>query len=111
VALPERVQAIAAGMYFSLALGNSGQVYAWGWNGLGQLGLDDDDDRRSPTRIPELAHVHAIAAGQAHAAALGAGSLYGWGSNAAGQLGNAAKEQRRPLPILAISPREQRRDA
>jgi alpha-tubulin suppressor-like RCC1 family protein len=60
--------------------------------------------------VPGLSQVHAIAAGQAHAAALGAGSLYGWGSNVAGQLGAADKEQRRPLQLLAISPREQRRD-
>ena len=110
VALPERAQAVAAGMYFSLALGNSGHVYAWGWNHLGQLGLADADDRRRPARIPELSHVRFIAAGQAHAAALASGALYGWGSNADGQLGAAAKEQRRPTPLLATATAQRGRD-
>ena len=103
VALPERAQAVAAGMYFSLALGNSGHVYAWGWNHFGQLGLADGDDRYRPARIPDLSQVRSIAAGQAHAAALASGALYGWGSNADGQLGAAAKEQRRPTPLLATA--------
>jgi alpha-tubulin suppressor-like RCC1 family protein len=88
-------------MYFSLALGRSGQVYAWGWNRLGQLGQGDLADRHRPERIPGLANVTAIAAGQAHAAALAADALYGWGSNADGQIGAAAREQQKPLPLLA----------
>jgi alpha-tubulin suppressor-like RCC1 family protein len=69
------------------------------------LGLGDRDDRRRPTRIADLAGVRAIAAGQAHAAALAADALYGWGSNAAGQLGAAATEQPRPLELLATQMR------
>ena len=111
VALPERVQAVAAGMYFSLALGNSGQVYAWGWNHLGQLGVGDREDRRTPARVPGLVQVRAIAAGQAHAAALAASALYGWGSNAAGQIGTAAPEQQLPLQLLAVSTLERGRHA
>jgi len=98
-------------MYFSLALGNSGQVYAWGWNSQGQLGLADPDDQPTPTRVPGLTRVRAIAAGQAHAAALGAEHLYGWGSNAAGQIGAAALEQRHPAQLLATSPLTRGRNA
>ena len=54
-------------------------------------------------RVPGLANVRAIAAGQAHAAALATGHLYGWGSNAAGQLGAAERVQRHPTPLLAVS--------
>jgi alpha-tubulin suppressor-like RCC1 family protein len=97
-------------MYFSLALGNSGQVYAWGWNRLGQLGLADGADRHRPSRIPNLTQVRSIAAGQAHAAALASGALYGWGSNADGQLGAAAKEQRLPALLLAVSTTQRGRD-
>jgi len=103
--LPERVQAVAAGMFFSLALGNSGRVYAWGWNRHGQLGLGDREDRRRPEPIPDLARVRAIAAGQTHAAALASNALYAWGSNASGQLGAAALEQQRPHRILATQER------
>jgi alpha-tubulin suppressor-like RCC1 family protein len=52
--------------------------------------------------VPGLTAVRAIAAGQAHAAALGAKHLYGWGSNDAGQIGTAERRQRRPYSLLAI---------
>ena len=103
--------AVAAGMYFSLALGNSGTVYAWGWNYLGQLGVGDRDDRRAPTKVPGVSRVRAIAAGQAHAAALADGALYGWGSNAEGQIGAAAREQQHPLQLLAVTTSERGRHA
>ncbi|MFO1306200.1 MAG: hypothetical protein U1F54_20940 [Burkholderiales bacterium] len=101
VSLHERAQAVAAGMYFSLALGTSGRVYAWGWNHHGQVGTGDEDDRRAPVAVDGIEHVRRIAAGQAHVAVLAADGLYGWGSNAAGQIGGAAKEQREPHLLLA----------
>ena len=101
VELPERAQMIDAGMYFSAAVGNSGRVYAWGWNHHGQVGVADEEDRRRPTLVEGLATVRAIAVGQAHVAALAHDGLYGWGSNAAGQIGSAAKEQHRPHLLLA----------
>ena len=103
VALPEPIQAVAAGMHFSLALSVGGNVYAWGWNRFGQLGHGDADDRRRPTRIEGLAHVRSIAAGQAHSVAHAATGLYGWGSNSAGQIGIADREQRIPVSLLAVS--------
>ena len=102
VSLPERAHAVAAGMYFSVALGASGRVYAWGWNHHGQVGTGDEEDRRSPIAVEGIAHARRIAAGQAHVAVLAADALYGWGSNAAGQIGGAAKEQREPHLLLAI---------
>ena len=116
VRLPERARAVAAGMHFSLALGVSGTVYAWGWNGHGQLGLGDTDDRHAALAVPGLARVQAIAAGEIHAAALTPEGLFGWGSNANGQLGaqsntqlgtrlgaqlgNAARLHKRPVPFF-----------
>ena len=98
VAFSERVIAIDAGMHFSIALAESGSVYAWGWNACGQLGLVDRDDRSAPTRVPVISGVRTVAAGQAHAVALTATSLIGWGNNTAGQLGG--KESR---PTTAVS--------
>ena len=117
---PSGCEAVAAGMYYSLALSTAGNVYAWGWNGLGQLGLDDRADRRVPTRVPALSRVRAIAAGQAHAVALAAGHLYGWGGNASGQLGAADASEPARAPCEAAigppceadeaTPRDSRRD-
>ena len=86
-------------MHFSLALAESGQVYAWGWNGQGQLGLGDTEDRRRRCAWPPR-DAYAIAAGETHAAALTSDGVYGWGNNASGQLGTAAVRELRPRSML-----------
>ncbi len=86
------ITAIAANGRHSLALDSFGQVWAWGYNGAGQLGLD-------PTMTGALATprvvagfpapIVAIAAGGAFNYALTAtGEVYAWGNNGNGQLGN-----------------------
>jgi len=54
-------------MHYSLALSISGKVYAFGWNGSGQLGLGDLETRSTPTLISNLSAVRSIAAGEMHA--------------------------------------------
>jgi alpha-tubulin suppressor-like RCC1 family protein len=102
ISLPEKIAEIAAGMHYSLALAVSGRVYAWGWNGFGQLGLGDVQSRASPTLIPALSDVRSIAAGEMHAIAIGKGHLLGWGSNSSNQIGKAAIRQMTPNPFLTI---------
>jgi alpha-tubulin suppressor-like RCC1 family protein len=90
-----RVRAIAAGEGYSLALTESGEVYAWGWNEHGQLGLGDTAVRLTPTKVPGLSAVKAIAAGFSHSLALTeSGEVYAWGSNEHGQLGLGDTEDR-----------------
>ena len=103
IAFPEKIIAIAAGMHYSLALTASGKVYAWGWNGFGQLGLGDLKSRNTPTLIPNLSGVRAIAAGEGHALAIGKNQLFGWGSNESGQLGKAVTRQLTPNAFLEIA--------
>jgi alpha-tubulin suppressor-like RCC1 family protein len=90
-------------MHYSLALASSGKVYAWGWNGFGQLGLGDLKSRNTPTLIPSLSGVRAIAAGEAHSLASNQTHFLGWGCNESGQLGNAAVRQMTPNIILEIA--------
>ena len=52
VNIPGRIVAIAAGGAHSLALTDTGTLYAWGWNEYGQLGTGDQEDRSTPTRLP-----------------------------------------------------------
>jgi alpha-tubulin suppressor-like RCC1 family protein len=90
-----KVKAVAAGYNYSLALTESGEVYAWGWNEEGQLGLGDTEDRLTPTKVEGLPKVKAIAAGGAHSLALTeSGEVYVWGYNASGQLGLGDTEAR-----------------
>ena len=67
---------IAAGWSFTLAIAENGNVYAWGNNTQGQLGIGlhggnwgvftEGIDRSTPTEIPALADVIAVAAGGHH---------------------------------------------
>jgi alpha-tubulin suppressor-like RCC1 family protein len=73
---------------FSLALHADGTVYAWGDGRGGQLGLGDAAIHPSPTQIPGLTDVVALAAGGVHALALrGDGTVWAWGFNDYGELG------------------------
>jgi alpha-tubulin suppressor-like RCC1 family protein len=92
---PARVIAVAAGWEHSLALTESGEVYAWGWNKGGRLGLGDRKKRLVPTKVPGLTEVKAIAAGGAHSLALTeSGEMYAWGWNWFGQLGLGDRKKR-----------------
>jgi hypothetical protein len=106
--LPVRmdVKAIAAGWWHSLALTESGEVYAWGSNGRGQLGLGDTEDRHTPTQVPGLGRVKAIAAGGEHSLALTeSGEVYAWGSNGHGQLGlGDTKDRHTPTWVHRTTP-------
>lgn len=84
-----KVQAIAQGANFSLALIEGGTVKAWGNNECGQLGDGSTVSTSTPTEVSELKGVVAIAAGFNHALALlESGKVMAWGCNEFGQLGN-----------------------
>lgn len=93
VALPGGVTptAIAAGANTSYALGSDGNVYAWGFNGYGDLGNGGTASSASPVEVGIPEPVTAIAAGTNFGLALGAsGTAYAWGYGPLGSLGNGA---------------------
>src|SRR5262245_41769300 len=55
------IKAVATGGGHTLALSSNGQVYAWGSNSNGQLGQGDHIDQSTPTLVPSLGDVIAIA--------------------------------------------------
>ena len=80
--------AIAAGGSHSLVLLANGDVYSFGRNYSGQLGLGDSDDRYVPEKIASLSGATAIAAGDFHSLVLLAnGDVYSFGANSSGELG------------------------
>lgn len=84
----EYVTKISAGKHFCLCLTNIGNVYSWGHNGSGRLGLGDKKDRYSPVKIVNLSNIISIDAGNSHAMAIKKdGTVYGWGYSTDGQLG------------------------
>ena len=68
---------------------NENQIYIWGDNTFGQLGLGDNDDRNIPHKLNLCNHcIISVSCGCMHTMALTInGILYSWGSNCYGQLG------------------------
>ncbi|XP_076831360.1 putative E3 ubiquitin-protein ligase HERC4 [Brachyhypopomus gauderio] len=89
--LPIPVVQVACGNFHSLALSKGGEVFAWGQNKYGQLGLGRDvSSQPVPALVRALTGVPVsqIAAGGAHTLALALPSqVFCCGANAAGQLG------------------------
>ncbi|XP_028401889.1 RCC1 and BTB domain-containing protein 1-like [Dendronephthya gigantea] len=85
---------IACGQSSSMAIDNNGELYSWGYNGNGQLGLGCNTNQPNPCRVTGLigTFVTKIVCGYAHSLALSdTGNIYAWGANQNGQLGTGSK--------------------
>lgn len=107
-----QVVQVASGALHSLALTINGELYSWGCNGNGQLGLGDNHRSpcRSPCRVMHLAAIPLtqVACGGYHSMALSlSGALFAWGLNSFGQLGTNDKNDR-SLPTALKPLRSQR---
>ncbi|MCL2504509.1 MAG: hypothetical protein FWE94_07995, partial [Coriobacteriia bacterium] len=81
-------KAVSAGMNHSLALKTDGTLWAWGYNGSGQLGIGSTISTSTPVRIGTGTDWAALGAKGANSLALKTdGSLWAWGYNGFGQLG------------------------
>ncbi|KDR17139.1 RCC1 and BTB domain-containing protein 1-like isoform X2 [Zootermopsis nevadensis] len=90
----KRTISIACGQTSSMAVLESGEVYGWGYNGNGQLGVGNNMNQLNPGRVLNLQGViiKRVVCGYAHAMALSdVGGLYVWGANSYGQLGTGNK--------------------
>jgi hypothetical protein len=81
---------VKCGAHHSLALTQSGEVYAWGSNYSGQIGCGDNFDKSIPTKVKALndIKIKMISCGYNHSMAFTEnGCVYSWGDNECGQLG------------------------
>ena len=95
-------EAIACGLWHSLALSQYGDVYSWGWNADRQLGHSADS---ATVAVPTLVDVDEnktfkdVSCGSRHSAALTVcGQLFTWGWNAYRQLGRSGPSSG-PAPV------------
>ncbi|KAM6265683.1 putative E3 ubiquitin-protein ligase HERC4 [Porphyrio hochstetteri] len=102
---------VACGYYHSLALSKGSEVFSWGQNKYGQLGLGYEYKKQSsPQLIKSLLGIPfaQIAAGGAHSFVLTlSGAIFGWGRNKFGQLG-LNDDNDRYVPTLLKSLRTQK---
>jgi Regulator of chromosome condensation (RCC1) repeat/Abnormal spindle-like microcephaly-assoc'd, ASPM-SPD-2-Hydin/IPT/TIG domain len=103
------VTEVAAGAGWSLAVKSDGTVWAWGFNGYGQLGNNSTTDSSVPVQVVGpgatggLDGVTSIAAGAFYGLARKTdGTVWAWGFNGNGQLGNNANINS-SVPVQVVS--------
>jgi alpha-tubulin suppressor-like RCC1 family protein len=98
--LSNGVAQVAAGAFHGLAVTSLGTVWAWGYNGWGELGNGTLTGSSIPVQVPGLTGVVQVAAGVAHSLALRSdGTVWAWGFNQDGQVGNGSVGGVRPSPV------------
>ncbi|CAE7828881.1 UVR8, partial [Symbiodinium necroappetens] len=98
----KKIVAVVAGYGHTAAITNSGELWTWGRNGAGQLGIGDTADRHDPVKVSVKGQkIVAVAAGEKQTAAItDSGELYTWGHNGAGQLGvGDTKDRHAPVKV------------
>lgn len=79
---------LAPGRTHTCGITVGGQLYCWGGNSFGQLGVGDTGDRAAPTPVQSnLAFDNVVAGSDASCAITAEGSAYCWGRNDWGNLG------------------------
>jgi len=99
------IAALVGGDEHSVALASNGTIYAWGYNGNGQIGDNTTTTRTSPVHLSISGTVTEIEAGYDHTLALKSdGTMWAWGSNSFGELGNGNSAQSKvPVQVSGIS--------
>ncbi len=94
------VKQVAAGSDHMVAIKKDGSLYAWGYNGHGQIGDNSTTGRVTPTRITNTNDFVAVGAGDNHSLALkNDGTVWTWGRNNSGQLGIGASTANQLIPV------------
>ncbi|KAM3870243.1 putative E3 ubiquitin-protein ligase HERC3 [Diretmus argenteus] len=103
----KHVSQVACGDQHSVALTKDGQVYTWGQDSSGQLGLGKGKhSTESPQQLKSLSAIPLvqISAGGDHSFALSlSGFVFGWGQNNRGQLGlGDTADRHTPTPVHCL---------
>jgi alpha-tubulin suppressor-like RCC1 family protein len=108
VHVPDGVQQVVAhcGAAYALSSKRPGRVFAWGFNGSGQLGNGTLTNEDTPVLVHQVTTADSVAAGCGFAYAIvgTAHKVMAWGSGGFGQLGDRHKaSQLTPVPVINVS--------
>ena len=94
-------QTLSAGIYHSLAIKSTGELWAWGANSDGRLGDGSTTQRSAPVQVLPGTLFKAVAGGYMHTVAIKTdGTLWAWGNNDLGQVGDGSITSRLlPVPV------------
>ncbi|MDR1295259.1 MAG: hypothetical protein LBK59_09975, partial [Bifidobacteriaceae bacterium] len=91
---------VSAGSNFAVAISTSGDLYAWGANNVGQLGLSRTGEPEKVAVKGQITSLRAIAAGGQHALAVNnVGDVYSWGGGGSSQLGHPYSSTGTPTKV------------
>ena len=105
-AINGKVMELIISNYISVyALMEDSSLYAWGNNESGKLGVGDEVNRNTPTKVNLPGKIKKlITSSSASYAILEDGSLYAWGYNYYGELGvGSNKDKNTPTKVTAIN--------
>ena len=84
-------QTVSAGVSHSMGITTTGQLWGWGSNTSGQVGIGSLTTSSVPSLVGVTQSWTSVAAGQYHTLAYDStGTLWGWGLNTSGQVGIAS---------------------
>ncbi|NWZ91642.1 RPGR regulator, partial [Nesospiza acunhae] len=101
-----KIKQLSAGSYTSAAVTEDGQLFVWGDNSEGQIGLASEASVSVPCKVDIGKPVSFVSCGYYHSALItGDGELYTFGEAVNGKLGlfpEQLKNNRVPQPVLGI---------
>ncbi len=103
----QQANLLSANWEHALFVDKNNNVLGWGFDSLGRLlGLGTVNAiYPSPTHLPNLSNVQAVAASYAHSLVLKSdGTVWAWGNNSYGQLGDGTKQHKStPVQVIGLS--------
>ncbi|XP_004503906.1 ultraviolet-B receptor UVR8-like isoform X2 [Cicer arietinum] len=96
------ISQVSGGWRHSMALTSTGQLFGWGWNKFGQIGVGNNFDCSTPMLVnfPHNQKLVQVSCGWRHTVAVTeSANVYSWGRGANGQLGHGDTIDR-SVPII-----------
>ena len=91
---------VSSGRHHSIAIRSDKRLFAWGYNGSGQLGDNTTNERSSPVQVHSFVKFNHVASSMDTSYAISEeGDLYTWGSDYYGQAGGSCPYTFEPIKV------------